>query len=82
MSQTVDFTRLDLKDALDLAIRIEEEAKERYELFADMGEADAGVLGVKKTKIAGAFPAVGNALLLAHRRVLTGRHHRPDAAAD
>jgi hypothetical protein len=35
----------------------------RYELFADMGEADAGVLGVKKTKVAQAFPAVGHTLL-------------------
>ena len=34
-------------------------ANPRYELFADMGEADSGVLGVKKTKISDAFPAVG-----------------------
>jgi hypothetical protein len=33
-----------------------------YELFADMGEADAGILGVKKTKISEAFPAVGHSL--------------------
>ena len=33
-----------------------------YELFADMGEADLGVLGVKNTKIAEAFPAVGHSL--------------------
>jgi rubrerythrin len=38
MSQTVDFTRLDLKDALDLAILIEDEARERYEEFADQME--------------------------------------------
>lgn len=30
---TLDFTKLDLRDALDLAILIEEEAKERYEEF-------------------------------------------------
>ena len=30
-----------------------------YELFADMGEADAGVLGVKKTKIARRFRRSG-----------------------
>jgi rubrerythrin len=30
----LDFTRLDLRDALDLAILIEEEAKERYVAFA------------------------------------------------
>lgn len=35
----------------------------RYELFADMGEADAGVIGVKKTKVAQAFPAIGHTLL-------------------
>jgi hypothetical protein len=33
-----------------------------YELFADMGEADAGVLSVKRTKVAKAFPAVGHSL--------------------
>lgn len=35
----------------------------RYELFADMGEADPGVLSVKKTKIAQAFPVTGHTLL-------------------
>ncbi len=35
----------------------------RYELFADMGSADRGVLGVKKTKIADAFPAVGHRMI-------------------
>jgi hypothetical protein len=34
-----------------------------YELFADMGEADPGVLSVKKTKIPQAFPAVGHTML-------------------
>ena len=38
MSQTVDFPRLDLKDALDLAILIEDEARERYEEFAEQME--------------------------------------------
>ena len=33
--QGIDFARLSLRDALDLAILIEEEAKERYEEFAD-----------------------------------------------
>jgi len=32
---TLDFARLSLQDALDLAILIEEEAKERYEEFAE-----------------------------------------------
>lgn len=35
----------------------------KYELFADMGEADPGVFGVKKTKVAEAFPKVGHTLL-------------------
>jgi len=35
----------------------------RYELFADMGEVDPGVLSVKKTKISQAFPAIGHTLL-------------------
>jgi hypothetical protein len=35
----------------------------RYELFVDMGNADPGVLSVKKTKIAQAFPAVGHTML-------------------
>ncbi len=39
------------------------DARPRYELFADMGEADPGVLGVKKIKVAHAFPAIGHALL-------------------
>ena len=34
-----------------------------YELFADIGEANPGVLSVKKTKILRAFPAVGHTLL-------------------
>ena len=35
----------------------------RYELFADMGEADPGVFSVKKTKVAQAFPAIGRSLI-------------------
>jgi Plasmid pRiA4b ORF-3-like protein len=35
----------------------------RYELFADMGDADPGVLSVKKTKVGDAFPAVGHEML-------------------
>jgi rubrerythrin len=38
MAKTVDFAKLSLKDALDLAVLIEEEAKERYEEFADQME--------------------------------------------
>jgi erythrin-vacuolar iron transport family protein len=35
MNPTIDFSKLSLLDALDLAILIEEEAKERYEEFVD-----------------------------------------------
>lgn len=46
MPQTIDFAKLTLKDALDLAILIEEEAKVRYDEFAKLvggrykGDAD------------------------------------------
>jgi len=35
----------------------------RYELFVDMGDADPGVLSVKKTKVAEAFPRIGHTML-------------------
>jgi erythrin-vacuolar iron transport family protein len=35
MAKTINFAKLSLKDALDLAILIEEEAKDRYEEFVD-----------------------------------------------
>jgi rubrerythrin len=38
MSQNVDFAHLDLRDALDLAILIEDEARERYVEFAEQME--------------------------------------------
>lgn len=37
-TQGIDFTRLSLQDALDLAVLIEEEARDRYEEFADQME--------------------------------------------
>ena len=39
MSHNIDFTTLNLRDTLDLAIAIEEEAKERYDEFAEQLEA-------------------------------------------
>lgn len=39
MAKEIDFARLKLQDALDLAILIEEEAEERYLEFADQMEA-------------------------------------------
>lgn len=38
MAKSIDVARLSLKDALDLAILIEEEARERYEEFVDQME--------------------------------------------
>jgi Plasmid pRiA4b ORF-3-like protein len=35
----------------------------RYELFVDMGDADPGVLSVKKTRVAQAFPEIGHTML-------------------
>jgi rubrerythrin len=39
MSQAIDFSQLSLRDTLDLAIAIEEEAKERYDDFAEQMDA-------------------------------------------
>ncbi len=39
MSQGLDFSQMSLRDTLDLAIYVEEEAKERYEDFAQQMEA-------------------------------------------
>ena len=39
------------------------DADERYELFADMGEADEGVKGVRRTKVSTTFPQVGKTML-------------------
>ena len=38
-------------------------AHPKYELFADMGEAEDGALSVKRTKVATAFPQVGHAMI-------------------
>lgn len=38
MAKEIDFARLTLKDAIDLSILIEDEARERYEDFADQME--------------------------------------------
>ena len=39
------------------------DAEERYELFADLGQADEGVRGVRRTKLSAAFPAPGKKML-------------------
>ena len=37
-TRSIDFTTISLRDALDLAVLVEEEAKDRYEEFADQME--------------------------------------------
>ena len=44
----------------------------RYELFVDMGDADPGVLSVKKTKVAQAFPDIGYTMLFCLIMGMTG----------
>ena len=39
MSHVIDFSQLSLRDTLDLAISVEEEAKERYDDFAEQMDA-------------------------------------------
>ena len=36
---------------------------ERYELFADLGDADEGVKSVRRTKLSTAFPELGKQML-------------------
>ena len=38
-------------------------SEERYELFADLGEASEGVRSVRRTKLGTAFPEVGKTML-------------------
>ena len=38
-------------------------SEERYELFADLGEASEGVRSVRRTKLSAAFPEVGKKML-------------------
>ena len=39
------------------------DAEERYELFADLGQADEGVRSVRRTKLSTAFPEPGKQML-------------------
>ena len=39
------------------------DAEERYELFADLGQADEGVRGVRRVKLSTAFPEPGKQML-------------------
>jgi rubrerythrin len=72
MSRSVDFSKLTLQDALDLAILVEDEAKERYEELADQ-------MDTHRTPQAAAFfrfmvtnEAKHGEQLLQRRRVLFG----------
>jgi Plasmid pRiA4b ORF-3-like protein len=40
------------------------DAEERYELFADLGEASEGVRSVRRTRLSAAFPELGKTMLL------------------
>jgi rubrerythrin len=62
----IDFTRLSLREALDLAIAIEEEARDRYEELADQ-------LAVHHTGEAAAFFARMSHIEEIHRSTLAAR---------
>ena len=69
----IDFEKLDLRDALDLAILIEVEAKERYEEFTKLvGGRYPGDAGDVFRLMAG-YEAKHHAQLLAQRKKLFGR---------
>jgi hypothetical protein len=36
----------------------------RYELFVDMGDAEPGVISVKRTRVSQAFPGIGHTMIL------------------
>jgi hypothetical protein len=60
MSTSLDLSKLSLMDALDLAILIEEEAHQRYKMFA--------------SQVGGAGSSYDAASFFAHRNVWQGPH--------
>jgi len=72
MSRSVDFARLDLKDALDLAILIEDEAQERYEEFAEQMEVHHTADAAKFYRFMAENEAKHGAELAARRKILFG----------
>lgn len=72
MSQNVDFARLDLKDALDLAILIEEEARERYVEFAEQMEVHHTADAAKFYRLMAQYEAKHGAEIAARRKSLYG----------
>jgi rubrerythrin len=72
MSQTVDFARLDLRDALDLATLIEEEARERYEEFAEQMEVHHTADAARFYRVMAQYEAKHGADIAARRKALFG----------
>lgn len=72
MSKTVDFARLDLRDALDLATLIEEEARERYEEFAEQMEVHHTADAARFYRLMAQYEAKHGADIAARRKALFG----------
>ena len=72
MSRTVDFARLDLRDALDLAILIEEEARERYEEFAEQMEVHHTADAARFYRLMSRYEAKHGSDIAARRKQLFG----------
>lgn len=72
MSQNVDFARLDLKDALDLAILIEDEARERYEEFAEQMEVHHTADAARFYRMMAQYETKHGSELAARRKALFG----------
>lgn len=69
MAKELEFSTLNLQDALDVAVLIEKEAEERYQLFADMlGASDAADFFIKMVQNEGKHSAE----LAEKRRLLFG----------
>jgi len=72
MSRNVDFARLDLKDALDLAILVEDEARERYEEFAEQMEVHHTADAARFYRLMALYEARHGADIAARRKTLFG----------
>lgn len=72
MSQKLDFASLSLKDALDFAILIEEEARERYEEFVDQMELHHTPDAAQFFRVMAGNEAKHGAMLTDRRRSLFG----------
>lgn len=69
----IDFSRLTLRDALNLAILVEEEAKERYEELADQLEQHRTPEAAKFFRMMVKNEAAHRAALFERRKVLYGQ---------